>query len=44
MTPVHKRRWFKATGYPVYEVFLLILVLIGAAFAVIVPILQWLFR
>jgi len=39
-----KRRWFRATGYPVFEVFFAMLFLMGTAVAIVVPILQWLFR
>jgi hypothetical protein len=39
---VRRRRWFRATGYPVYEAFLALLLLIAFVGALVLPILQWL--
>jgi hypothetical protein len=44
MTPAPKRRWFRATGYPVFEALLALLLVIGAAGAVVMPVLQWMCR
>jgi hypothetical protein len=42
MSPAPKRRWFRATGYPVFEMFFLLLVLVAGAAAIVLPILRWL--
>jgi hypothetical protein len=44
MTSAPKRRCFRATGYPVFETFFALLILMGAAVAIVLPIFQWLFR
>jgi hypothetical protein len=44
LIPARGRHRFRPTGYPVFEAFLFLLLLMGAAAAIIIPILQGLFR
>jgi hypothetical protein len=42
MSAEPKRRWFRATGYPVMELYFLALILVGGAISLLLPIIQWL--